>query len=78
MKGQSVGCKEKSEVAVCGCIRREWCSKYVNKERLKSEMKEAVYGGVNDWRFVCAGDEEEEPRVATSRSAGLWCKAVCD
>jgi hypothetical protein len=45
-----VGCKGKSKTLV-GYIRGEWCSKYVNKERLKAEIKEAVYGGVNGWRF---------------------------
>jgi hypothetical protein len=41
-----VGCKGKSKTLVCGCIRGERCSKYVNKERFKTEMKEAVYCGV--------------------------------
>jgi hypothetical protein len=40
--------------------RRKGSLKDVIKERLNAEIKEAVHGGVYDWRFTCVHADEEE------------------
>lgn len=57
---------------VCGCIRREWCSKYVSKEWLKAKIKRQFMAGVSaDIQYVRSGRRCSATTVSLPGPAAL-------